>query len=99
MRRSRLTKGKQDQLLEHFVAGTTARCAASLVSVNKNTAAYYYHRLREVIAHRMDLESAHYFSGEIEVDESYFGGERKGKSVVEARGWTLWKAWYESAGY
>ncbi|MFP6747425.1 MAG: IS1595 family transposase, partial [Alphaproteobacteria bacterium] len=28
MRKSRLSKAKQDRLLEHFVAGTTARCAA-----------------------------------------------------------------------
>ncbi|MFP6733602.1 MAG: IS1595 family transposase, partial [Rhodospirillales bacterium] len=31
MRKSRLSKGKQDRLIEHFVAGTTARCAAALV--------------------------------------------------------------------
>ncbi|MBP7758877.1 MAG: IS1595 family transposase, partial [Alphaproteobacteria bacterium] len=28
MRRSRLSQSKQDRLIEHFVAGTTARCAA-----------------------------------------------------------------------
>jgi transposase len=78
MRKSRLTKDKQDRLIEHFVAGTTARCAASLVGINKTTAAYYYHRLREIIAYKIELESAPYFSGEIEVDESYFGGQRKG---------------------
>ena len=33
----------------HFVAGTTARTAAALVGVNKTTAAYYFHRLRELI--------------------------------------------------
>ncbi|MBP7762833.1 MAG: IS1595 family transposase, partial [Alphaproteobacteria bacterium] len=27
MRRSRLSQSKQDRLIEHFVAGTTARCA------------------------------------------------------------------------
>ena len=79
MRRSRLSQNKQDRLIEHFVAGTTARCAASLVGVNKSTAAYYFHRLREIIAYETADESNEAFGGEIEIDESYFGGQRKGK--------------------
>ena len=51
MRKSRLSRHKQDRLVEHFVAGTTARCAASLVGVNFKTSAYYFHRLREIIAY------------------------------------------------
>lgn len=39
MRKSRLSQDKQNHLMEHFVAGTTARTAASLVGVNKTTAA------------------------------------------------------------
>lgn len=77
MRKSRLSIAKQDKLMEHFVAGTTARTAAGLVGVNKTTAAYYYHRLRELIYQA--IEDATPFAGEIEVDESYFGGRRKGK--------------------
>ena len=46
MRKNRLSKLKQDKLIEHFVAGTTARCAASLVCVIFKTAAYYFRRLR-----------------------------------------------------
>ena len=45
----------QGRLIEHFVACTTARCAAALVGVNRKTAAYYCHRLREVIAYRLEL--------------------------------------------
>jgi len=63
--------------MEHFVAGTTARCAANLIGVNFKTAAYYFHRLREIIYRATEDEAP--FSGEIEVDESYFGGTRKGK--------------------
>jgi len=79
MRKSRLKKQIQDKLIEHFVAGTTARCAAELIGVNRKTAGYYYHRLREIIAYQLDQESQDVFGGEIEVDESYFGGTRKGK--------------------
>jgi hypothetical protein len=74
--KNRLSKPKQDRLQEYFVAGTTARCAASLVGVNFKTGAYYFHRLREIIAYHLEQEADTVFSGEIEVDESYFGGRR-----------------------
>ena len=46
MRKSRLSQQKQTKLIEHFIAGTIARCAAEIVDVNRNTAIFYYHRLR-----------------------------------------------------
>jgi len=76
MRKSRLSQYKQSKLIELFVAGTTARTAAALVSVNSKSAIYYFQRLREVIFHH--LEIVEQLDGEIEVDESYFGGARKG---------------------
>jgi transposase len=79
MRKSRLSRIVQRRLIEHFVAGTTARCAASLVGVNVKTACYYYHRLRVIISQQLEKESEDVFNGEIEVDESYFGRVRKGK--------------------
>ena len=84
MRKSRLSRNKQNRLIEHFVAGTTARTAAALVGVNKNTAAYYFHRLRQLICQVVETQTP--FAGEIEVDESYFGGHRKGKRVRGAAG-------------
>ena len=86
MKKSRLSRHKQDRLVEHFVAGTTARCAASLVGVNFKTSAYYFHRLREIIAYNREEEADMVFSGEIEVDESYFGGKGKGKRGRGAAG-------------
>jgi len=50
MRKSCISQSKQDRLIAHFIAGTTARTAASLVGVRRNSAAFYFHRLREVIA-------------------------------------------------
>tara|TARA_R110002073_G_scaffold273602_1_gene437055 strand:+ start:1879 stop:2487 length:609 start_codon:yes stop_codon:yes gene_type:complete len=76
MRKSRLSKEKQARLMENFVAGTTARCAANLVGVNC-LAAYFYRRLREVIT--PDAENETLLSSEFEVNESCFGGIRKGK--------------------
>ena len=84
MRKSRLSQYKQYKLIELFVAGVTARTAAELVGVNKSTAAYYFHRLRLLIfQNNSHLEM---FDGEIEVDESYFGGHRKGKRERGAAG-------------
>lgn len=76
MRKSRLSWSQQERLIEHFVAGATARTASVLVGVNKTRAAYYFHRLRQLICQA--TEDSTPFSGEIEVDESYFGGRRKG---------------------
>jgi transposase len=86
MRRSRLSKTVQHRLVEHFVAGSTARCAAALVGVNFKTACYYFQRLRELIAHHTEQAANEVFGGEIEVDESYFGGTRKGKRGRGAAG-------------
>ena len=86
MRKSRLSQHKQGRLIEYFVAGTTARTAASLCGVHRNTAAYYFLRLREIIAYELEAESEDMFGGEIEVDESYFGGKRKGKRGRGAAG-------------
>jgi len=86
MRKSRLSYSKQRRLIEHFVSGSTARCAAELVDVNRKTAAYYYHRLRIIISQELEAESAAFLDGEIEVDESYFGGHRKGKRGRGAAG-------------
>jgi len=79
MRKSRLSWYKQERLIEDFVSGSTARCAAEIVGVNRKTAAYYFHRLRIMISNYLEKEASGFLSGEIEVDESYFGGRRKGK--------------------
>ena len=76
-RRSRLPAALQRHLVEHFVAGTPARAAAELVGVHRNTATLYYRKLREVIAQRVEDLSP--FSGEVELDESYFGSRKTGK--------------------
>jgi len=90
MRKSRLSWYKRVHLIEHFVAGTTARCAADLVGVNRKTSSYYYHRLRVIISQHLEQVGYEFLSGEIEVDESYFGGARKGKRGRGAAGKSLY---------
>jgi transposase len=83
-RRSKLGFSEQKRLMEHFVAGTPARSAAELAGVNRKTAALFYHKLRELIAYQLDEVFPEH--GEFEVDESYFGGVRKGKRGRGAAG-------------
>ena len=85
LRKSRISWYKQKQLIEHFVAGTTARCTSELLHMNRNTVWLYFYRLRTIIAYELALASDEMFCGEIEVDESYFGGIRKGKRGRGAR--------------
>jgi len=77
VRKSRLSRNKQFRLIEHFVASTTDRCASDLVGLNFKTAAFYFHRLREIIAKEESNEGMGF--GEFGVDESYFGSRRKGQ--------------------
>ena len=83
VRKSRLSPHKQARLIEHFVAGTTARAAAQIIGVQVNTSTSFYMRLRHLIAGKLPCYE---MSGEVEADESYFGGVRKGKRGRGAAG-------------
>ncbi len=83
-RKPRLSRKTRERLIEHFIAGTTARSAAELVGVNRNTSAKWFQWFRKIIASR--LQENPLFEGEIEIDESYFGGKRKGKRGRGAAG-------------
>ena len=74
-RRSRLSPKLQGKLIELFVVGSTARAAAEVTGVNVKTATRFFMRLRQLIASK---QPSYELSGEVEADESYFGGTRKG---------------------
>ena len=77
--RIELRRASKANLIEHFVDGTTARCAGSLIGVNEKNGDVYFYRLREIIALHTADESQSAFDGETEPDESYLGGQGKGK--------------------
>ena len=58
---------------------------ASDLGVDYQTVTRVYQRLRLALYHIAELEGAK-LSGEIEMDESYFGGKRKGKRGRGAMG-------------
>ena len=82
----KLKKSIQKKLLEFFVLEVTARSAADLLEINPNSAALFYRKIREVIRYHLSLEADEVFDGQIELDESYFGGHRKGKRGRGAAG-------------
>ena len=50
-----------------------------MTGVNRHTATRYFHKMRGLIAEQFDAATPELLSGEVGVDESYFGGtERAG---------------------
>jgi len=84
----KLSRNKQLELIKYFIAGSTARTAADLAGIHRNTAVRYFHKLRQKIALKQQARTEQ-FCGDIELDESYFGGVRKGKRGRGAAGKTV----------
>lgn len=82
----KLSKKIQFKLLEFFVLEVTARSAADLLGIHPNSAALFYTKIRKIVAWHLEQEALEVFDGEIELDESYFGGTRKGKRGRGAAG-------------
>jgi len=78
VKRAKISEAKFRQLVRYFVHDLDAKTIASLVHLNRNTVNRYLLLIRKQIANYCDKQSP--VKGEIEVDESYFGGKRmKGK--------------------
>jgi len=81
----KISRYKQLRLMEHFVAGTPARTAAELVGVHRGLRRQIFPQ----IARRDRPQAAkarRAICGKIELDESYFGGRRKGRRGRGAAG-------------
>lgn len=77
--RCKLSKKEQQKMIEFFVLGVTARSAADLMEMQPNTAALFYRKIREVIAHYLAQDAQQTFSGDFVLDESHFGEPRENK--------------------
>ena len=77
---------QQLRLLEFFVLEVTARSAADILGIQPNTAMLFYKKIRQVISYHVELQAHEVFDGAVELDESYFGGARKGKRGRGAAG-------------
>jgi transposase len=84
-RYSKLTKRQLDKLIQAFILGLPALTAAQFAGVHRNTSTKYYKYIRLRIATDSTRDVTR-LAGEIELDESYFGGVRKGKRGRAAAG-------------
>ena len=84
-RRSRLSKQKRRKILECFAADLSATQAAQVLKANRNTVNLWYRNFREQILDHLETSPTQKLSGEIELDESYFGGPRKKRHAVDRR--------------
>ena len=77
MNNSKLSRYRQKKILQAFALELTATQASSLLQINRNTINRYFRFFREQILGHQTKEFEQHV-GEIELDESYFGGVRKG---------------------
>ena len=82
----KLKKKVQKELLRFFVLQVTARSAADILDIQPNSAILTYRKIRMVISHHLALAADEVFEGPVELDESYFGGRRKGRRGRGAAG-------------
>ncbi len=74
--RSRISERKYREIVKYFVYDFSSTQIAELVDINRNTVNRYITLMRERIA--LFQEQTGELGGEVELDESYFGGKRKG---------------------
>ena len=82
----KLKRKLQKELLRFFVLEVTARSAADILGIHPKSAVLFYRKIRMVISHHLALAADEVFEGPVELDESYFGGRRKGRRGRGAAG-------------
>jgi len=87
-KRSRISEHKFRQIVRLFSVDLDATQIAKLTDLNRNTINRYLSKIRQRLVEYCDAQSP--FSGEVEVDESFFGARRvKGKRGRGAFGKTI----------
>ncbi len=87
LKRSTISEAKFREFLKYFSLDLDAQKIALLTGLNRNSVNRYLYLIRKRVAEFCEYSSP--FSGEIEVDESYFGAKRiKGKRGRGAYGKT-----------
>lgn len=77
---------KIKKIIKHFIADIDAIKTSILLEINRNTINRYYHIFRKVIFEHQSKERIK-ISGEVEIDESYFGAKRiRGLKGKQKRG-------------
>ena len=82
VKRCKLPLSKQKLLLNLFIAGCTARAAAPIVAVNRETAKLFFRKLRKRL-YDYHISESRKLNGIVEIDECYtssgYGGRKAAK--------------------
>lgn len=84
IKNSKLSNRQIGKLIDFFVLEVPASKASKVLKINRHSAERVYQIIRCNIALKCEKEFS--FKGEVEVDESYFGGRRKGNRGRGASG-------------
>lgn len=76
IKNSKLSNRQLGKFIDYFVLEVPANRAAKMLGINRHSAERVYQIIRLKLARECEKDSP--FGGEVEVDESYFGGRRKG---------------------
>jgi transposase len=76
IKNSKLTNRQLNELVKYFALEVPAGRAAKVMQINRHSAERAYQVIRRCLARGCELHSPP--GGEVEADESYFGGRRKG---------------------
>ena len=76
IRNSKLTNRQLNELVKYFALEVPASRAAKVMGINRHSAERVYQVIRRCLARECELHSPP--GGEVECDESYCGGRRKG---------------------
>lgn len=83
LRAPRLATKKQNALIKAFVLDLTATQAGLLNAIHRNTVNLWYRHYREVIYQAS--RRAPRLTGEVEIDQAFFGGRKKKKDAALVR--------------
>ena len=84
VKNSKLTNRQLNELVKYFALEVPASRAAKVMDINRHSAERIYQVIRRCLARECELHSP--LGGEVQCDESYFGGRRKGPRGRAAAG-------------
>jgi transposase len=84
IKNSKLTNRQLNELVKYFALEVPASRAAKVMGINRHSAERIYQVVRRCLARECELHSP--LGGEVEADESYFDGRRKGLRGCGAAG-------------
>ena len=82
VKRCKLPLSKQKLLLNLFIAGCTARAAAPIVSVNRETAKLFFRKLRKRL-YDYHIKNSRKLNGIVEIDECYTSSGDGGRKAAK----------------